>query len=184
MVSNIDKGVESLSETRSAALPLAFVFLKILVVLNWLIGAAILALLVLMPNREWIMSAFDLTPSPAAERLIWGLRGVALLGFVTIPINYAILKRLIAMVETVRVGDPFITANAHRLQTIAWLLLALQLLSMIMALIGKLISTPEHPVHLDAGFSVGGWVAVLLTFILARVFAEGALMRRDLEGTI
>ena len=27
-------------------------------------------------------------------------------------------------------------------------------------------------------------VAVLLTFLLARVFAEGTLMRADLEGTV
>ena len=50
--------------------------------------------------------------------------------------------------------------------------------------IANRISTPEHPVHLDAGFSVNGWLAVLLTFLLARVFAEGALMRDDLAGTV
>jgi hypothetical protein len=38
--------------------------------------------------------------------------------------------------------------------------------------------------HLDAGFSPGGWLAVILTFVLARVFAEGTLMREDLEGTV
>jgi hypothetical protein len=52
----------------SAALPLAFVVLRVLVVLNWIFGAAILALLLVMPNREWIMSAFDLSPSAHAER--------------------------------------------------------------------------------------------------------------------
>jgi hypothetical protein len=46
------------------------------------------------------------------------------------------------------------------------------------------LSTPAHPVNLDAGFSINGWLAVLLTFVLARVFAEGALMREDLEGTV
>ena len=28
------------------------------------------------------------------------------------------------------------------------------------------------------------WLAVLLTFVLARVFAEGARMRDDLQGTV
>ena len=168
----------------SAALPIAYVVLRILVVLNWLVGAAILALLVVMPNEQWIMSAFKLSPGPDAERLITGLRIVAVLGLVSIPINYAVLKRLIAMVETVRAGDPFVAANAYRLQAIAWALLALQLLSMVIGGIGEAISTPEHPVDLDAGFSVNGWLAVLLTFVLARVFAEGTLMRQDLEGTV
>src|ERR1700756_845128 len=112
----------------SAALPIAYVVLRILVVLNWLSGAAIVAaLLVAMPNRQWIMSAFHLSPSPEADRLIMGMRAIAAFGLVAIPLNYVVLKRLLAIVETVRAGDPFVPANAFRLQTIAWTLLGLQL---------------------------------------------------------
>ena len=168
----------------SAALPIAHVVLRVLLVLNWLGGAAILVLLLVAPNAQWIMSAFKLTPSPDTDRLILGLRAVAVLGLVTIPLNHGILRRLLAIVETVRTGDPFVAANAERLRTIAWTLLSLQLLSLMIAAIGKAISTPAHPVHLDAGFSINGWLAVLLTFLLARVFGEGTLMRDDLEGTV
>ena len=168
----------------SAALPIAHAVLRILVVLNWIMAAAILALLVALPNREWIMSAFDLSPSPDTDRLILAFRVVAVLGLATVPLNYGVLKRLLAIVETVRVGDPFVAANAERLQAIAWSLLALQLLSIVIGTIGKSVSTPAHPVNLDAGFSINGWLAVLLTFLLARVFAEGTLMRDDLEGTV
>jgi hypothetical protein len=168
----------------SAALPIAHVLLRILIVLNWLGGAAILALLVVMPNEQWIMAAFKIAPSPDADRLIMGLRAVAVLGLATIPLNYVVLKRLLAIVATVREGDPFVAANASRLQTIAWLLLALQLFSIVIGAIGKAVSTPAHPVHLDAGFSINGWLAVLLTFLLARVFAEGTLMREDLKGSV
>jgi len=173
-----------MSRPTSAALPIAYVALRILIILNWIGGAAILALLLVMPNEQWIMSAFKLTPGPEAERLIWGLRAVAVLGLAAIPLNYAVLKRLVAMVETVRAGDPFVAANAYRLHAIAWLLLALQLLSMVIGGIGEAVSTPKHPVDLDAGFSINGWLAVILTFVLARVFAEGTLMREDLEGTV
>jgi hypothetical protein len=168
----------------SAALPIARVVLRILVVLNWLMAAAILVLLVAMPNEQWIMSAFKLTPSPDADRLIMGLRAVAVLGLVAVPLHYAVLKGLLAIVETVRAGDPFVAANAQRLQGIAWILFALQLLSIVIGAIGKAVSSAAHPVHLDAGFSINGWLAVLLTFLLARVFAEGARMRDDLEGTV
>src|SRR5215831_13726098 len=92
----------------SAALPLAFVVLRILIVLNWLGGAAILALLFIMPNEEWIMSAFKLSPSPEAEQLVMGLRAIAVLGLTVIPLNHVVLKRLVAIVETVRAGDPFV----------------------------------------------------------------------------
>ena len=158
--------------------------MRILVVLNWLVGAAILALLVIMPNREWIMSALDLSPGAEAERIIWGLRAIAAVGLLTIPINHAILKRLLAMVATVRAGNPFVAANAYRLNAIAWFLLALQLLGLAIAIIARFISTPEHPVEIDGTISINGWLAVLLTFVLARVFAEGTLMREDLEGTV
>ncbi|HEX9305225.1 MAG TPA: DUF2975 domain-containing protein [Thermoanaerobaculia bacterium] len=158
--------------------------LRVLIVLNWLSGAAIAALLVAMPNRQWIMSAFHLSPSPEAERLIMGMRAIAAVGLVAIPLNYVVLKRLLAIVETVRAGDPFVAANAFRLQAIAWTLLALQLLSLVIGAIAKAVSTPAHPLHLQAGFSISGWLAVLLTFLLARVFAEGTLMREDLEGTV
>ena len=168
----------------SAALPIAYVVLRLLIIVNWIVGAGILALLLVMPNEQWIMSAFKLEPGPDAERIIIGLRVVAVIGLAAIPINHFVLTRLLAMIETVRGGDPFVAENAYRLQFIAWALLALQILSMIIGAIGEGISTAEHPVDLDAGFSVNGWLAVLLTFVLARVFAEGTLMRRDLEGTI
>ena len=166
------------------ALPIAHVVIRILIVLNWLGGAAILALLAVMPNEQWIMAAFKIPPSPDADRLVMGLRAVAALGLATISLNYVVLKRLLAIVGTVREGDPFVAANASRLQTIAWSLLALQLFSIVIGAIGKAVSTPAHPVHLDAGFSINGWLAVLLTFLLARVFAEGTLMREDLKGTV
>src|SRR5205809_5968061 len=126
----------------SAALPIAYVGLRILIVVNWLMGAAILALLVVMPNEQWIMAAFKLSPSPDAERLIMGLRAVAVLGLVAVPLHYAVLKRLLAIVLTVRAGDPFVTANASRLQAIAWALLALQILSFVIGAVGKAVSSP------------------------------------------
>ena len=173
-----------MSPSFSTALPIAYVLLRILVVLNWLVGAAILTLLVVMPNREWIMSALDLTPGVEAERIVWGLRVIAIVGLVTIPINHAILKRLLAMVGTVRAGDPFVAANAYRLNAIAWFLLALQLLGLLIAVIAWIISTKAHPIEIDGTSSLSGWLAVLLTFVLARVFAEGTFMREDLDGTV
>ena len=174
----------SKSPSSSAALPIAHAVLRILVVANWLMGAAILALLVALPNRQWIMSAFDLSPSADTDRLVMALRVVAVLGVAVVPLNYAVLKRLLAMVDTVRAGDPFVPANARRLQAIAWSLLALQLLSIVIGAIARSVSTPAHPLDVDAGFSINAWVAVLLTFLLSRVFAEGTRMREDLEGTV
>ncbi len=174
-----------MSRSYSAALPIAFVLLRILVVLNWFVGACILALLAYtFVNEPWTMRALGVTDYPDAQKVLMGMRAIAALGVVTIPLNHIVLTRLLAMVGTVRMGDPFVAANAYRLRAIAWTLLALQLLGLAIAAIVKTISTAEHPVDIETGFSVNGWIAVLLAFILARVFAEGTLMREDLEGTV
>src|SRR5262249_17326286 len=104
----------------SAALPIAYAALRILIVANWLSGIAILLLLVAMPTRQWILSPFPLSPSPDADRLVLALRVIAAIGLVGIPLNHILLKRLLAIVETVRAGDPFVAANALRLRAIAW----------------------------------------------------------------
>jgi hypothetical protein len=56
------------------------------------------------------------------------------------------------MLGTVSEGGPFVAANATRLHTIAWSLLALQLFGLIIGAIAKIASTPAHPLHLNAGF--------------------------------
>jgi hypothetical protein len=171
--------------SRSTALPVAYVFLRILMLLNWFGGAAILALLTAtIVAEDWTFKALGITPGSGIPSMIMGLRLIAALGLVGVLLNNAILTRLVAMVETVRIGDPFVAANAYRLNAIGWVLVALQFLSLAIAAVGKFISTAANPVALDAGFSINGWLAVLLTFVLARVFAEGTLMREDLEGTI
>jgi hypothetical protein len=170
--------------TSSSVLPIAYAALRILIVMNWLFAAAVLVLLLVMPTEQWILSALDLSPSPEADRVIAGLRAIAVIGLCAVPLYHRILRRLRAMVETVREGDPFVAENATRLQAIAWALLALQVLSLVVGAIATRISTPAHPVDIDAGFSISGWLAVLLVFLLARVFAAGALMRDDLAGTV
>ncbi|MFL6723236.1 MAG: DUF2975 domain-containing protein [Sphingomicrobium sp.] len=171
--------------THSTALPIAWISLRILMLLNWLFGAAILVLLAAtIVAEQWTFRALGITDASGIPQLIMGLRFIAALGLVGVPINDQILRRLLNMVETVRLGDPFVAANAYRLHAIGWFLLALQLLSLVIGGIGKAISTPQYPLHLDAGFSPSGWLAVILSFVLARVFAEGALMREDLEGTV
>jgi hypothetical protein len=174
-----------MTQSDTAALPIAYVALRVLIVLNWLSGAAILALLTAtMVAEQWTMAALGITPASDIPRMLPGLRAIAALGVASVPLYHVVLVRLLAIVETVRRGDPFIAGNARHLQAIAWALLALQLIGMTIGAIGEALSTAAQPVHLDAGFSASGWLAVLLTFILARIFAQGAAMRDDLAGTV
>ena len=82
-----------------------------------------------------------------------------------------------------RLGDPFVAGNAARLKTMAWALLGLELLHLVVVAVavGPLSNTQ---LHLDWSFSVTRWLAVLLLFVLAQVFDDGARMRDDLKGTV
>ena len=169
----------------SSLLPIAWISLRILGVLNWVYGTAILGLVIFAnSNPAWFMKAIDVPEGIEPQPIMIGLTAIALLGVLAVPLNHLILTRLLRMVKTVRAGDPFVAANAYRLQAIAWCLFALQVLSIVIGAIGKSIATKQFPLHLDAGFSVNGWLAVILTFVLARVFAVGTLMREDLDGTV
>lgn len=158
--------------------------LRVLIVLNLLFGLGILVLLAAsLAAPDWTMMALgariDLNPA-----LLTGARAIMLVGICSIPLAQAILSRLLAMVETVRAGDPFVADNALRLNRIAWALLGLELLHVVAGIVAAAVSTPAAPFDIGWSFSVTGWLAMLLLFLLARVFAEGARMRDDLEGTV
>ena len=167
-----------------AALTVSRIVLRLLVILNWLYGAIVLAILIgLFVAAPWTLMALGFGPAGDSAPLLPAMRWIAALGLAGVPLNLIVLNRLLAMVATVRAGDPFVAGNAARLQAIAWAVLGQQLLQLAVGLIARTVSTPAHPLHISA-FSTGGWLAVLLLFVLARVFAEGARMRDDLEGTV
>lgn len=80
------------------------------------------------------------------------MRAVAVLGLVTIPLNYVLLKRLLAIVETVRAGDPFVAANALRLQAIAWVMC----FSTLEAICGALSCQPGDLLRFESEQAVAG----------------------------
>jgi Protein of unknown function (DUF2975) len=166
------------------ALTISAVVLRVLISLNWVYGAIIVAILMGMFAAErWTMTALGVPPSAESGPLLQGMRMIAALGLVGVPLNFIIVSRLLAMVNTVSAGDPFVAQNAARLQIISWAVLGQQLLQLIIGTIAGSVSTPAHPLHISA-FSAGGWLAVVLLFVLARVFREGTRMRDDLQGTV
>lgn len=109
-----------------------------------------------------------------------GLRAIVLIGVIGAAIVHTILRRLLAIVDTVRDGDPFILENARRLDAIAWSVLALEVLRLFVTAIAAAVWEPGHL----GGFTFAPWLAVLMLFVLSGVFAHGARMRADLEGTV
>ena len=73
----------------STALPIAWITLRILVLLNLLGGAAVLALLTAtIVAREWTFTALGITGESGIPQMIVGLRAIAALGFVAIILNH------------------------------------------------------------------------------------------------
>src|SRR5688572_29944307 len=115
--------------THSSALPLAHVSLRILIPINWLVGALIFAMLaVSFLAEEWTWRALGVGSVAGNERIVAGLRAIMVIGVLAVPVAYVVLSRLLRIVESVRVGEPFTIGNAGRLRTIACALLGIKLL--------------------------------------------------------
>jgi hypothetical protein len=167
------------------ALPLARKVLRALVVLNALYAAGIVVLLILsLVSADLLAVGLGIKPSPDGGTLIPGMQLIMVLGVASAGVAHLTLRRLQAIVETVRSGDPFVSENAARLQTIAWAVLGLELFHIAIGLTAAAVSTDAQPLDINWSFSFTPWIAVLLLFVLARVFDHGARMRADLEGTV
>jgi Protein of unknown function (DUF2975) len=159
--------------------------LRILISLNVLMGVLILALLVAtLVAREFVMRALGMSGGAGSSALIVGMHLIMVFGIVATVITHTVLTRLLAIVDTVRAGDPFVVENAVRLQKIAWAVLGLEILHLLIVAVAANVSTPKAPIDIAWDVSVTRWLAVLLLFVLARVFETGARMREDLEGTV
>jgi Protein of unknown function (DUF2975) len=134
---------------------------------------------------DWIQQDWTQQSNPSVEvhSILTGIRLMVLLGIAISVFADRIFVSLAQIIATVSAGDAFILANARRLQIIGWSLLALQLLDIPGSLIAKFFPSLSNAAP-DATFSVGGWIAVLMVFVLSRVFAAGAVMRDELEGTV
>ncbi len=166
-------------------LALSRTVLRIVIKLNLLMGVFIVALLFASLIWEsFVMRALGVRAADSYPALLVGLRLIMGIGICGVPVVHFVLTRLLAIVESVSIGNPFVRANAARLQAIAWALLALELMNIAVSAIAARVSSATVPLHFKYDFSLTPWLAVLLLFVLARVFEQGAHMREDLEGTV
>jgi hypothetical protein len=166
-------------------LSLARRVLRVLTRLNLFMGALVMALLIASLIAEApVMRALGVPPALSNSTLLIGMRLIMAIGICAVAVVYFVLTRLLMIVETVSTGNPFVAANAARLQAIAWALLALELTHYAVGAIAASVSSAAVPLNISWGFSLTRWLAVLLLFVLARVFGQGARMREELEGTV
>jgi len=93
-----------------------------------------------------------------------------------------IVSRLRRIFATLMAGDPFQPENVSRLRVIGLALAALELIRY--ALWGLSLWAIPGGTRVGPALSTTPWFSVLVVFVLAEVFREGARLRREAELTI
>jgi hypothetical protein len=83
--------------------------------------------------------------------------------------------------STLTAGDPFHPDNVRRLRVIGLVLAALELDRYFVWGLSAVLPGIDQR---DSSFSLTAWFSVLVVFVLAEVFREGARLRREAELTI
>jgi hypothetical protein len=134
-------------------------------------------------STQFVWLLLPHTPAIDLRSALIGMRLLMLIGIAMAVATEIVLRTLAQIIASAGAGDPFVSANARRLQTIGWALLGLQLLIIPGALLDKFFPSLGSAAP-DVAFSPGGWLAILMVFVLSRVFAAGSAMREELEGTV
>ena len=93
-----------------------------------------------------------------------------------------IVGRLRRIFVTLTAGDPFHPDNVRRLRVIGLMLAALEFGRYLFWGVGEWLLPGVD--RADQGFSLTAWFSVLVVFVLAEVFREGARLRSEAELTI
>lgn len=160
--------------------------IKVLLILNLVVGAILLLFLAssFFAEARFIATQERVFPGADQAALLATSRWVLAIVAPVMLFAHILLRNLLAILDTVRSGNSFAAANAERLQAVAWCLLALQLCDIAFGIADAAMNRAAG--EQISGWSPGltGWIAVLLVFVLARVFREGARMRDEAELTI
>lgn len=147
----------------------------------------VLALVSVILPFHWDQAVIELAkeyPKFDAAALFPRLYVIFAFALVLLGIVWTIMKKLLAIINSVEDGDPFIVENATRLKAIGWMMVALQLLAIPLALIARDTADLFGKHNVDIDISLIGILSILLIFILADIFGRGAAMREELEGTV
>lgn len=120
----------------------------------------------------------------APDDTIWAVVGAMALYAVVSGLGFLFFRHLYRIVESVREGNPFVPANAARLQAMGWLSLAVHILGVPLAATTGWIGRILGQGRTNFEVSYFGLLLALVLFVLARVFREGARMREELDGTV
>ena len=94
-----------------------------------------------------------------------------------------VFNRLRRVFGTLTRGDPFHPDNVGRLRVIGLALIGLELMGYLLRMTLAFVF-PGRVTGAGVTLNATAWFAILVVFVLAEVFREGARLRRDAELTI
>ena len=94
-----------------------------------------------------------------------------------------IFSRLRRVFGTLTVGDPFRPENVGRLRQVGLALVALEILGYAVRLAVAWLAPEAASANIDV-INLTAWFSILVVFVLAEVFREGARLRGEAELTI
>jgi hypothetical protein len=137
-------------------------------------------------GRSEVMA--ELAANDVPGGVFWALIFVLVVLEGLLYLGLRFLLELRGIIKSVERGDPFEPANADRLSRMGWLTVGSYGLAIVMGLtvaaVKRVSGELGQDVDFEAGLGGGGLLLILVLFILARVFRQGAKMREELEGTV
>ncbi|MCG2664740.1 DUF2975 domain-containing protein [Brevundimonas sp.] len=160
--------------------------------LRWLLGffnvfvmigavaAGVLLVASMIIGVDWMDALRDGATDPDGNYELTGR--LTLLGaFLACGFTWWIINRLRRILLSVNQGDAFEFANVKRLQAVGFGLLGIQLTSLMLSIVAPQAIGQSAS---DYDFDLGSWLGILVVFILAEVFRQGAAMRDEQLTTV
>ncbi|HEX8233050.1 MAG TPA: DUF2975 domain-containing protein [Caulobacteraceae bacterium] len=153
------------------------------VALAALLIAAFVALLLPMDLDIWrrVMEDSGMRMAMQARGPVFTAGLLALAAYVGVVLY--IVHRLQKIFHTLTIGDPFRPENVVRLRTIGISLAALEAVNYGTRMVVS-YAFPDQVEQVRFNLNLTAWFAVLVVFVLAEVFREGARLRAEADLTI
>lgn len=146
------------------------------------LGLAVLATV----ERATIVA--ELAKVGANANMVWLIAVALALALGLLFLGTRFLLELFGIMDSVGEGDPFQPENGERLSRMGWLAIGVQAIVLALKSVVKVLEPyaikAGERLDVDLDVDMSGILLILILFILARVFREGARMRADLEGTV
>lgn len=99
--------------------------------------------------------------------------------FTAVGVTLFVVNRLIEILKTLRFGSPFVKENADRFRSVGYALLIGEGAKIAFGFL-----TLIHDADTDIEISIITWLSIIVVFVLAEVFREGARMKEEQDLTV